>query len=103
MASPQGTVVGIDLGTTFSLIAYLDNKGSAITIQNREGDPLTPSVVYLDGNRAVVGKAAKGAGACVSSRAALLVKRDMGKPLHSRPVGGRQYRPETLSAIILKK
>lgn len=103
MARPQGNVVGIDLGTTFSVIAYLDNKGSAITIQNREGDPLTPSVIYLDGNRAVVGKAAKRAAAVDSSKAALFVKRDMGKPLYSRPVGGRQYRPETLSAIILKK
>jgi molecular chaperone DnaK len=103
MASPQGTVVGIDLGTTFSVIAYLDNKGSAVTIQNREGDPLTPSVIYLDGNRAVVGKAGKRAAAVDSSKAAMFVKRDMGKPLYSRLVAGRQFRPETLSAIILKK
>src|SRR5688572_21656108 len=103
MASPQGHVVGIDLGTTFSVIAYLDHKGSAATIQNREGDPLTPSVIYLDGNRAVVGKAAKRAAAVDSSKAAMFVKRDMGKQLYSRVVGGRQFRPETLSAIILRK
>jgi molecular chaperone DnaK len=103
MASPQGTVVGIDLGTTFSVISYLDHKGAAATIQNREGDPLTPSVIYIDGNRAVVGKAAKRAAAVDSSKAAMFVKRDMGKPLYSRLVAGRQMRPETLSAIILKK
>ena len=60
-------------------------------------------MIYLDGNRAVVGKAAKRAAAVDSSKAAMFVKRDMGKQLYSRVVGGRQYRPETLSAIILKK
>jgi molecular chaperone DnaK len=96
-------LVGIDLGTTFSVIAHLDSKGSATTISNREGDSLTPSVIYLDGNRAIVGKAAKKAAATDSSKAALFVKRDMGKTFYHRMVGGRQFRPETLSAIILKK
>ncbi len=91
MASPQGTVVGIDLGTTFSVLAYLDHKGAAVTIQNREGDPLTPSVIYLEGNRAVVGRAGKRAAAVDSSKAAMFVKRDMGKPLYSRLVAGRQF------------
>lgn len=96
-------LVGIDLGTTFSVIAHLDSKGAANTLQNKEGDPLTPSVIYIDGNRAIVGKAARKAAAVDSSKAAMFVKRDLGKPLYSRQVGGRQFRPETLSAIILKK
>ena len=103
VSSSQANLVGIDLGTTISVIAHLDNKGSAVTIQNKEGDPLTPSVIYIDGNRAVVGKAARRAASVDSSKAAMFVKREMGKPLYSRLVGGRQFRPETLSAIILKK
>ncbi len=99
MATPVN-LVGIDLGTTFSVIAQLDSKGSAVTIQNREGDPLTPSVVYLDGDRAIVGKAARKAAAVDSSKAAMFVKRYMGKPLYSRLVAGassvpRRWRPSS--------
>ena len=42
-------VVGIDLGTTFSAIAYIDQYGKPEVIANREGDRTTPSVIYFDG------------------------------------------------------
>ena len=61
-------LVGIDLGTTVSVIAQLKPDGSTNTIDNSDGDPLTPSVVYLDGNTALVGKIAKDAAAIDSSR-----------------------------------
>jgi molecular chaperone DnaK len=51
----------------------------------------------------IVGKAAKQAEAHVPDKVATYVKRDIGKPLFSRTVNGRQFRPETLSAMILKK
>jgi len=50
--------VGIDLGTTFSVIAHLDGTGRPSTIPNAEGDLLTPSVVLFDGENVVVGKEA---------------------------------------------
>ena len=104
MASVEhGNLVGIDLGTTLSVIARLDKSGSAVTIPNRRGDPLTPSVVYLDGMTARVGETARIAAARDSSKAAMFIKRQMGAPLYSRAVDGRWLRPETLSAIILRK
>ena len=102
-ATLPGNLVGIDLGTTMSVIARLDSSGSAVTIPNSAGDPLTPSVIYLDGATALVGKTAREAAALDSSRAAAWVKREMGSPAYSHTVDGRQFRPETLSAIILRK
>jgi molecular chaperone DnaK len=99
----RGNLVGIDLGTTFSVIAHLDSKANAVTIPNRDGDPLTASAVYLDGDTAIVGNAAKQAAAVDSGKVAQFVKRDMGEPVYSRRVAGRLFRPETLSAIILRK
>jgi len=99
----HSNLVGIDLGTTLSVIARLDRSGSAVTIPNRRGDPLTPSVVYLDGTTARVGETARIAAARDSSKAAVSVKREMGTSLDSRTVDGRRLRPETLSAIILRK
>ena len=96
-------LVGIDLGTTLSVIARLDKSGSAVTTPNRRGDPLTPSVVYWDGTTARVGETARIAAASDSSKAAVSVKREMGTSLYSRTVDGRRLRPETLSAIILRK
>jgi molecular chaperone DnaK len=97
------SLVGIDLGTTFSVIAHLDPNGSVRVLPNRDGDVLTPSAIYLDGNNALVGKAAKQAAAHNADKVAMFVKRDMGRAVYSRTVDGRQFRPETLSAIILKK
>jgi len=96
-------LVGIDLGTTVSVIAQLKPDGSTHTIDNGDGEPLTPSVVYLDGQTALVGKVAKEAAAFDFSKAAQFVKRDMGSAYYERPVCGRRFRPETLSAIILRK
>jgi len=99
----QTNLVGIDLGTTMSVIAHLDSMGNATTLTNREGEPLTASAVYIDGNSAVVGVSAKQAAAHNPEKVATLIKRSMGQPLYHRLVDGRQFRPETLSAIILKK
>jgi molecular chaperone DnaK len=96
-------LVGIDLGTTFSAIATLDDHGQAVTLPNRDGDMLTPSVVYLDGETAVVGQAARDVALEQPGDVALIVKRFMGQPLYAQKVNGRDFRPETLSAIILRK
>ena len=50
--------IGIDLGTTYSVVAYLDDTGRPVTIVNSEGDLLTPSAVLFDGDNTVVGKEA---------------------------------------------
>ena len=43
-----GKLVGIDLGTTFSAIATLDDRGQAVTLPNRDGEMLTPSCVLIE-------------------------------------------------------
>jgi molecular chaperone DnaK len=99
-----GKLVGIDLGTTFCAIATLDDRGQPITLPNRDGDMLTPSAVLIDeGDTAVVGQAALDVALEQPDRVATLIKRRMGHPSYGRPVAGREFRPETLAAIILKK
>jgi molecular chaperone DnaK len=41
-------VYGIDLGTTYSCIAHIDERGKPVVLQNAEGDSTTPSVVYFE-------------------------------------------------------
>jgi molecular chaperone DnaK len=104
MADGTGKLVGIDLGTTFSAIASLDDRGQPITLPNRDGEMLTPSaVLLLDDETAVVGQAALDVALEQPDRVATLVKRRMGHPSYGHPVAGREFRPETLSAIILRK
>lgn len=98
-----GKVVGIDLGTTFSAIATLDDRGQAVTLPNRDGEMLTPSAIYLDGDVAVVGQAALDVALESPDKVASLIKRRMGHPSLGHPVDAREFRPETLSAIILRK
>src|SRR5438132_6045435 len=98
-----GNLVGIDLGTTFSAIATLDEHGSAVTLPNREGEMLTPSAVYIDDGTAVVGSAALDVSLEQPDKVAALIKRRMGYPSHGRLISGKEFRPETLSAIILRK
>src|SRR5262245_54486206 len=103
MASTPGKLVGIDLGTTFSAIATLDDRGQAITLPNLEGEMLTPSAVLLENGSAVVGQAARDVALEQPDRVAMLIKRYMGHPALGHKVSGREFRPETLSAIILRK
>ncbi len=98
------SLIGIDLGTTFCAVAALDDRGRPFTVPNRDGDVLTPSAVYLapDGS-AVVGQPALDMALEQPDRVAILIKRRMGLPDFGRPVAGREFRPEALSAVILKK
>jgi molecular chaperone DnaK len=103
MSSAAGRLVGIDLGTTFSAIATLDDHGNAVTLPNREGEMLTPSAVLIEDGGAVVGQAARDVALEQPDRVATLIKRRMGHPTYGSLVSGREFRPETLSAIILRK
>src|SRR5262245_18844748 len=99
-----GKLVGIDLGTTFSAIATLDDRGQPVTLPNRDGEMLTPSAILLDDEGgAVVGQAALDVALERPDRVATLVKRRMGHPSYGRQVADRDFRPETLSALILRK
>jgi molecular chaperone DnaK len=103
MASPAGKFVGIDLGTTYSAIATLDDRGQPATLPNRDGEMITPSAVLLEDGEVVVGQAALDVSLDQPDKVASLVKRRMGYTDYGRPVAGRDFRPETLSALILRK
>jgi len=96
--------IGIDLGTTYSCIAYVDEYGQPVVIKNFEGHPTTPSVVYFgDNNEVVVGTEAKKAARTDPDKVVELIKRSMGKENQERFIGNTSYRPEEISAQVLKK
>lgn len=95
--------VGIDLGTTYSVIAALDDLGRPKTVVNAEGDKLTPSVVLFEGTDVVVGKEAVKALTTDASQIAECAKRDLGQRVYHKILGGRQYPPEALQACVLNK
>jgi molecular chaperone HscC len=94
-------IVGIDLGTTNSLVAaWLD--GGPRLIPNALGQTLTPSCVGIDGDGSVlVGHAARERLQTHPDRTAALFKRYMGSARTVR-LGDREYRPEELSALVLR-
>lgn len=103
MSDTSKPAVGIDLGTTFSAIAYLDDLGRPQTLINGEGDKLTPSAILFEGDEAVVGKEAIKALATEAEDVARAAKRDLGMRVYRRPLGGREYPPSALQAWILNK
>ena len=62
--------VGIDLGTTFSAVAFLDTQGRPTTISNSEGELTTPSIVFFDHDDIIVGAEASIAGQMATERMA---------------------------------
>jgi molecular chaperone DnaK len=94
--------VGIDLGTTLSVVAHLDALGRPCTILNSEGDPTTPSAVLFDKASVVVGKEALKAAALEPQRIAQFAKRDMGAEHYGRPVNGEYLPPEVIQSLILE-
>jgi len=97
------TPIGIDLGTTFSVVAYVDEAGHSVVVRNAEGDILTPSVVLFSDAEVVVGRAARSATIVNPDLVAEWVKRDMGSPYYSRPIHGQYLPPEVIQACILRK
>lgn len=94
--------VGIDLGTTYSAVAWVNGDGDPEIIPNALGEPLTPSVVGLDGGgRPVVGAEAKAGQADGETETAHLFKRWMGSPGYQLALGGRDWTPPQLSALVL--
>ena len=94
-------IVGIDLGTTNSLIAYFTGEGPKI-IPNRLGKNLTPSVVSVDEeNQIYVGETAAERMALYPDTVAAAFKRSMGSSREYK-LGKRTFTPEELSSFILR-
>jgi molecular chaperone HscC len=94
-------IVGIDLGTTNSLISIW-RDGAPVVIPNALGETLTPSVVSVDETTSIlVGRAALERLWTHPDKTAAAFKRYMGSGREIR-LGGRSFRPEELSALVLK-
>lgn len=97
-------IFGIDLGTTYSCIAYVDESGRATVVNNKEGSNTTPSVAYFqDLSNVVVGDVAKQNAVIEPDRTVSLVKTKMGITNFAINVDGQDFTPEQVSAEILKK
>lgn len=101
--SEKELAVGIDLGTTYSAVAFLDGHGRPQTLINAEGDKLTPSAMLFDGDSVIVGKEAVKAMSTDFENVADCPKRDLGERAYHKMLGDRQYPPEALQAWILYK
>lgn len=96
--------IGIDLGTTYSAMAWLDSHGTPVTLTNAEDDTTTPSVVLFEpSGEVIVGREAKRAALMVPDLVADYVKRDMGEAQYHKRINFRFYSPPSISALILKK
>jgi molecular chaperone DnaK len=94
---------GIDLGTTQSCIAYVDETGSPVIIKSALGEDTTPSAVFFESRQnVVVGRAAREEALMTPHLVAQLVKRDMGTNA-AYDFHGERHTPETVSALILRE
>jgi len=117
MTNENNIIVGIDLGTTYSAIAYVDEHGDAKIIPNSQSERITPSVVLFEEaeNQTVVGQTAKDQSEYMPEKAVAFVKREMGKKKDDvrsvdnkgvpKPYDfwGKRLSPEEVSAFIIKK
>lgn len=96
-------IIGIDLGTTFSCVAYIDEHDHPEVVLNSDSLSITASAVWIDedGNM-VVGQLARDNAIAFPEDVITLAKRFMGRDIKLR-ARGKEYTPQEVSAIILKK
>lgn len=96
-------VFGIDLGTTYSAIARVNEYGQAEVIRNAAGNIMTPSVVYFESGseNIIVGEEAKNSVVAEPDRVVTVIKRHMGE-VFPLDFDGKEFTPESISALILR-
>ncbi|MCA9058827.1 MAG: Hsp70 family protein [Planctomycetaceae bacterium] len=99
----QQPAVSIDLGTTYSCIASLNEHEQPVTIPNQEGELSTPSVVFFDGDVTVVGTEALRNAVAHPDRVIQHVKRVIGDSNRFWKIDGNRFSPVHVSALILRK
>jgi molecular chaperone DnaK (HSP70) len=93
--------IGIDLGTTYSAVAWITPDGKPEVIPDEAGQPLTPSVVSFASGAPVVGAAAKEDQARGEPDVAAFFKSSMGDRAFRRSLGGREWTAAGLSSLVL--
>jgi molecular chaperone DnaK len=103
VSDPQQGIFGIDLGTTYSVVGYIDETGRAAVTRNGQGSDTTPSVVFFENeDNVVVGATAKAAAGQYPEQVVSLIKREMGEREYHRTFFGIEHTPPSISAIILE-
>lgn len=98
----MGRILGIDLGTTNSVMAVMEKNGPFV-VPNSLGERLTPSVVgFSKSGEILVGKKAKRGAIMNVGRTIFSIKRHMGTG-HRVRVEGKEYTPQEVSAMVLQK
>jgi molecular chaperone DnaK len=102
VSEAQQGIYGIDLGTTYSVVGYIDETGRPAVTRSSEGQDTTPSVVYFETpENIVVGKVAKESAGVYPDQVVSLIKREMGEKEWRREFFGQEYTPPSISALIL--
>ncbi len=96
-------VFGIDLGTTYSSVAYIDENGQPTILPNIENQPVTPSVVFFDGDNVLVGAVAKESAKIYPDQVVSFIKRAIGEPDFFFEYNSTPYTPEEISSYIIRK
>ena len=97
-------VYGIDLGTTYSCISYIDEYGKPVVLKNSDGDHTTPSVVMVESeSNIIVGTEAKRSIEVEPDKTVQFIKRKMGKENDTVTLNGIEYHAPEISSMILKK
>ena len=96
------TPVGIDLGTTFSVVAFLDDSGRPVVVPNEFGDYLTPSAVLFHEGEVTVGREAVRQSAVDPAGYADCFKRDIGERSYRHKIHGIDVPPEVMSGLVLR-
>ncbi|HVW02511.1 MAG TPA: Hsp70 family protein [Planctomycetaceae bacterium] len=100
----EGHTVGIDLGTTYSAIARLDDEGNPVSLPNADGKPITPSVVLLGSEgHVLVGPSFERISLETPDHVVEAIKREMGNKDFYKVYQNKKLTPEFISALILKK
>ena len=99
----MGRAVGIDLGTTYSAVACVDEYGKPMVIKNTDGHTTTPSVVFIDPPNYVVGEVALQSTMTDPDKVVQFIKRFMGVVDYRINIGEYSFSPEFISSIILRK
>ena len=92
--------VGIDLGTTYSSLAYMDSQMLPRIISDSSGQAVMPSVVFFDDEDIIVGEMALGQARLRAERVVQFIKVHMGDPWRKEFMG-RTHTPESISAMIV--
>ena len=91
-------IYGIDLGTTYSSIAYVDEYGKAVIIPNAENERVTPSVVFFDENNIVVGEVAKESSKLYPNEVVSFIREHSGDAFHLEVAAYPEFHPQAGSA-----